>query len=134
MAETPDNIFTISARSGGVRGCAEPCLLKFHQGKNYRYSLSEYGDEMLVESFRRRFHLDDLEGTIRKSLRGTQRTLFDEFGLGDSEIDAISAALKERIESCGYSNTFPIYVQREETPNLCSFPLEMLHTHFRRVC
>jgi len=133
MPETPKNIFVISARFSDDFRKLTPSLLKFHHGRDYKYSLSEYSDVKMIDTFRKKYHIGELEKTIREVLQGKQRTDFDEFKLTDLEIETISMALKTKIEKSGCSNLFPIYVQREETPNACSFPLEMLHTHFKRV-
>lgn len=133
MPETPKNIFVISGRVGNDSEKPIPCLVKFHQGKDWKYVLMEYDDMKRIDSFRKKFHIYELEKTLREVLQEKQREDFDEFKLTDSEIETISTELKGKIEKYGYSNVFPIYVRKDKTPNNCSFPIEMLHTHFRRV-
>lgn len=134
MPELPKNIFVISQMINGKTGRMSPRLLKFHQGKNYRYSLMEYADANLAVRFRKKMHMAELEKAIANSLQGKQKVEFDELSLSDAEVDRISKTLKAEIGKRGYDNVFPTYVKRQrDMKNTCSFPIEMLNANFTRV-
>jgi hypothetical protein len=130
--DTPDNIFVLMGNRQSD-GKLVPHFSKFHLGRNYKYTCVDYCDVEMHEKFWKKMHLHELVNCVKNVLEGKQRVSFEEFELTEDELKTISAALKSMVEMNRY-RTFPIYVQRQEMETYSSFPLELLRTHFTRVC